>query len=141
MIVSWKCSIATTSGSISLRRKANKHPAEVKSDVSLRYTQLLTSADANSQLKLHSVQASWQFHRYQKIEAHCETEFYFATPSTPGRKAVTKILIDLFANTCPKQPARQCLMQQQCNQIADKLNSRPRKCHNDKTPQQMYCGI
>jgi len=33
------------------------------------------------------------------------------------------------------------LTQQRCHQIADKLNNRPRKRFNYKTPEEMYYGI
>ena len=41
----------------------------------------------------------------------------------------------------PKTEGMARLTQQRCNQIADKLNRRPRKRYAYKTPEEMYYGI
>ena len=82
-----------------------------------------------------------EFHQYQKIEACCNTKFYFANPYHSWERGSNENVNGLIRQYLPKIESMAEITQQQCDQIADKLNSRPRKRYNYKTPEEMYYGI
>lgn len=82
-----------------------------------------------------------EFHQYQKIEARCQTKFYFANPYHSWERGSNEHVNGLIRQYLPKTESMASLTQQQCDAIADKLNRRPRKRHNYKTPEEMYYGI
>jgi len=81
-----------------------------------------------------------EFHWYQKIEDCCKTKFYFATPYHSWERGSNENANGLIRQYLPKTESMADLTQRQCDQIANKLNSRPRKRHNYKTPEEMYYG-
>ncbi len=81
-----------------------------------------------------------EFHQYRKIEARCKTKFYFANPYHSWDRGSNENVNGLIRQYLPKTVSMANLTQQQCNQIASKLNRRPRKRHNYKTPEEMYYG-
>ena len=81
-----------------------------------------------------------EFHQYQVIEERCGTEFYFANPYHSWERGSNENVNGLIRQYLPKTESMARLTQQQCNYIADKLNQRPRKRHNYKTPEEMYYG-
>ena len=82
-----------------------------------------------------------EFHQYKKIEAHCRIKFYFANPYHSWERGSNENVNGLIHQYLPKIESMANLTQQRCHQIADKLNSRPRKRLNYKTPEEMYYGI
>lgn len=81
-----------------------------------------------------------EFHQYQKIETCCNTKFYFANPYHSWERGSNENVNGLIRQYLPKIESMAEITQQQCDQIADKLNSRPRKRYNYKTPEEMYYG-
>jgi IS30 family transposase len=82
-----------------------------------------------------------EFHQYQKIESRCDKKFYFATPYHSWERGSNENANGLIRQYLPKTQSMEDLTQQQCDQISDKLNRRPRKRLNYKTPEEMYYGI
>ncbi|MBL4753655.1 MAG: IS30 family transposase [Flavobacteriales bacterium] len=82
-----------------------------------------------------------EFHQYKKIEERCSAKFYFANPFHSWERGSNENINGLIRQYLPKTESMANLTQQQCNQIADKLNRRPRKRYNYKTPEEMYYGI
>ena len=82
-----------------------------------------------------------EFHQYKKIEAHCSAKFYFANPYHSWERGSNENINGLIRQYLPKTESMARLTQQKCNQIADKLNRRPRKRYGYKTPEEMYYGI
>ena len=82
-----------------------------------------------------------EFHQYSKIEAVSKVKFYFANPYHSWERGSNENINGLIRQYLPKTESMARLTQQQCNQIADKLNSRPRKRYDYKTPEEMYYGI
>lgn len=82
-----------------------------------------------------------EFHQYQVIEERCGTKFYFANPYHSWERGSNENVNGLIRQYLPKIESMARLTQQQCNYIADKLNQRPRKRYNYKTPEEMYYGI
>lgn len=82
-----------------------------------------------------------EFHQYQKIEARRDTKFYFANPYHSWERGSNENVNGLIRQYLPKIESMAELTQPQCDRIANKLNSRPRKRYNYKTPEEMYYGI
>ena len=82
-----------------------------------------------------------EFHQYKTIENRCDVTFYFATAYHSWERGSNENVNGLIRQYLPKNQSMEELTQQQCNAIADKLNTRPRKRHNYKTPEEMYYGI
>jgi len=78
-----------------------------------------------------------EFHQYKVIEAATGTKFYFANPYHSWERGSNENCNGLIRQYLPKGISMASLSQQQCNRIADKLNSRPRKRHNYKTPEEI----
>lgn len=82
-----------------------------------------------------------EFHQYKKIEERCNTQFYFANPFHSWERGSNENVNGLIRQYLPKTESMTQVTQQQCDQIAKKLNIRPRKRFNYKTPEEMYYGI
>ncbi len=75
-----------------------------------------------------------EFHQYKIIEKETGCIFYFATPYHSWERGTNENCNGLIRQYLPKGTSMERLTQQQCDRIAAKLNSRPRKRHNYKTP-------
>lgn len=81
-----------------------------------------------------------EFHQYKKVEERTGVKFYFATPHHSWERGSNENANGLVRQYLPKGTSMSALTQAQCDQIADKLNSRPRKRHGYKTPEEIYYG-
>jgi len=79
-----------------------------------------------------------EFHQYKIIEKQCNTRFYFATPYHSWERGANENVNGLIRQYLPKGTSMENLTQQQCNAIANKLNTRPRKRLGYKTPEECY---
>lgn len=82
-----------------------------------------------------------EFHRYRKIEERSNALFYFANPFHSWERGSNENANGLIRQYLPKTESMTNLTQQQCDVVADRLNSRPRKRFNYKTPEEMYYGF
>lgn len=82
-----------------------------------------------------------EFHQYKKIETQCNTTFYFANPYHSWERGSNENVNGLIRQYLPKTESMNSLTQAQCDQIALKLNQRPRKRLGFKTPEEIYYGI
>jgi len=82
-----------------------------------------------------------EFHQYKKIEERHNTKFYFANPYHSWERGSNEHVNGLIRQYLPKTESMKEVTQQQCDRIADKLNNRPRKRFDYKTPEEMYYGI
>jgi IS30 family transposase len=78
-----------------------------------------------------------EFHGYKKIEASTDLEFYFANPYHSWERGTNENTNGLIRQFLPKGTSMEKLTQRQCTQIANKLNSRPRKRLGYKTPKEV----
>lgn len=76
-----------------------------------------------------------EFHQYKEIERSANVRFYFANPFHSWERGSNENLNGLIRQYLPKGTSMAELSQQQCDIIADRLNSRPRKRFNFKTPE------
>ena len=81
-----------------------------------------------------------EFHGYPQIEAATGTIVYFARPHHPWERGTNENTNGLIRQYLPKGQSMARLTQGQCNDIALKLNNRPRKRHGYETPQQRLFG-
>ena len=100
-----------------------------------------SSIDDPGTLKTITSDSVTEFHQYQEIENKCNTVFYFATPYHSWERGSNENANGLIRQYLPKTESMEDLTQQQCDRIANALNSRPRKRFKYKTPEEMYYGI
>jgi transposase, IS30 family len=81
-----------------------------------------------------------EFHDYKKIEERAGVTFYFATPhhSWERERGSNENANGLLRQYLPKGASMAGLTQRQCNSIARKLNTRPRKRLGFRTPLECY---
>ena len=79
-----------------------------------------------------------EFHHYQRIEARTTALFYFARPYHSWERGTNENANGLIRQYLPKGTSMAALSQSQCNAIARKLNTRPRKRHGFRTPLECY---
>ena len=79
-----------------------------------------------------------EFHQYQKIEQATGTRFYFATPHHSWERGTNENTNGLIRQYIPKGTCMAHLTQKDCDEIAHKLNTRPRKRLGFKTPMERF---
>jgi transposase, IS30 family len=81
-----------------------------------------------------------EFHDDKRIEERTKAIFYFATPHHSWERGSNENANGLIRQYLPKGTSMAELSQPQCNAIARKLNTRPRKRLGFRTPQECYNG-
>ena len=81
-----------------------------------------------------------EFHSYKRIERSLDTKVYFATPHHSWERGTNENTNGLIRQYLPKGTSMKDLTQAQCDRIAKKLNTRPRKRHSFKTPEEILYG-
>ena len=79
-----------------------------------------------------------EFHEYKTLEDLFPIQCYFATPYHSWERGSNENLNGLIRQYIPKGVSMRGLTQADCDRIAFKLNSRPRKRHGYKTPLEVY---
>lgn len=78
-----------------------------------------------------------EFHGYRDVQAATGVQIYFARPHHPWQRGSNENTNGLLRQYWPKRASMEKLTQRQCNQIAHKLNTRPRKRHGYLSPLQL----
>lgn len=78
-----------------------------------------------------------EFHGYKEIEARTDVNFYFATPYHSWERGTSENTNGLIRQYLPKSASMSKINQQHCRHIAHQLNTRPRKRHGYKTPEEI----
>lgn len=81
-----------------------------------------------------------EFHQYKIIEKVTDVKFYFANPYHSWERGLNENTNGLIRQYLPKRESMAHITQKDCDKIALKLNRRPRKCLNMKTPEEVYVG-
>lgn len=81
-----------------------------------------------------------EFHGYKEIEKKTGAAFYFATPYHSWERGTNENTNGLIRQYLPKGKSMAKITQNRCTRIADQLNSRPRKRHGFKTPEEVLYG-
>jgi IS30 family transposase len=79
-----------------------------------------------------------EFHSYSQIEAATGVEFYFATPHHSWERGTNENTNGLIRQYLPKRTSMAHVTQVDCDAIAQRLNSRPRKRLGYRTPEERY---
>jgi IS30 family transposase len=79
-----------------------------------------------------------EFHDYRRVERLTGAAFYFARPYHSWERGTNENANGLIRQYLPKGESMAGLTQQQCNAIARKLNTRPRKRLGFRTPLECY---
>lgn len=82
-----------------------------------------------------------EFHGYKDIEAATGVPVYFAHPYHSWERGTNENTNGLIRQYLPKRKSMAALTQNRCDEIALKLNRRPRKRHGYKTPEARLHGI
>ncbi len=76
-----------------------------------------------------------EFHGYADIEAATGVLFYFANPHHSWERGTNENTNGLIRQYLPKNTSMRSVTQEQCDQIAKALNTRPRKRHEYRNPE------
>jgi len=79
-----------------------------------------------------------EFHSYAEIEAATGARFYFATPHHSWERGTNENTNGLLRQYLPKRQSMAHVTQADCDALAAKLNTRPRKRLGYKTPEECY---
>ena len=90
--------------------------------------------------KVHTITSDHgtEFHSYRQIEQRTGVLFYFANPYHSWERGSNENANGLIRQYLPKKKSMKELTQQHCTHIAAKLNTRPRKRLDWKTPKECY---
>lgn len=78
-----------------------------------------------------------EFHQYKEIEKKTNTRFFFATPHHSWERGTNENTNGLIRQYLPKGTSMAQLTQAECEAIQRRLNSRPRKRYDFKSPWEM----
>ena len=81
-----------------------------------------------------------EFHSYKALEQRVPAKFYFATPHHSWERGSNENMNGLIRQYLPKKTSQAHVTQADCDRIAAKLNSRPRKRLGYKTPEECYAA-
>jgi transposase, IS30 family len=81
-----------------------------------------------------------EFHNYKALEAYFPVKCYFATPYHSWERGSNENFNGLLRQYLPKGMCMRGVTQAQCDHIANKINTRPRKRYGYKTPKELYAA-
>lgn len=84
--------------------------------------------------KTITVDNGTEFHGYKMIEDATGIEFYFATPYHSWERGTNENTNGLIRQYIPKRKSMKHITQKRCEEIASRLNHRPRKRHSYFSP-------
>jgi transposase, IS30 family len=87
------------------------------------------------QFKTITADNGTEFHGYADIEQATGVPFYFANPHHSWERGTNENTNGLIRQYVPKNTSMRSLTQDDCDQIAKALNTRPRKRHEYQTPE------
>jgi IS30 family transposase len=79
-----------------------------------------------------------EFHDYESVEKATGVEYYFATPYHSWERGSNENFNGLLRQYIPKRANQASLTQSDCDAIAKKLNTRPRKRLDYRTPEECF---
>ena len=115
-------------------RKLNGKTAQ---EVNRKLIPLLKALD----VKTVTVDNGCEFHSYEEVEKATGVQFYFANPRRSCERGSIENMNGLIRQYLPKSMPLHNLSQARCNFIEKRLNQRPRKMFDFKTPEEYYYGV
>ncbi len=96
---------------------------------------------APDQFKTITADNGTEFHDYKSVEEETDVKFYFATPYHSWERGSNENFNGLLRQYLPKRTSQAGVTQSDCDRIAKKLNTRPRKRLGYRTPEECFHGI
>ena len=93
------------------------------------------------QVKTITADNGTEFHDYESVEKATGVKFYFATPYHSWERGSNENFNGLLRQYLPKRTSQAAITQSDCDRIANKLNTRPRKRLGYRTPEERFHGI
>lgn len=118
-------------GRLAGKRHISERPAAVEAREELGHWEIDT---------LMGTDKGTEFHNYKDVEAATGVEFYFATPHHSWERGTNENTNGLIRQYLPKKTSQAHITQADCDWVAAKLNSRPRKRLGYKTPEECYAA-
>ncbi len=115
-----------------------KLKARTKDELNARLLKLIKSHPGF--FKTITVDNGTEFHGYNDVEKVTDLQFYFATPHHSWERGLNENTNGLIRQYLPKSESMKSVTQHQCNAIARKLNTRPRKILYFQTPEACFHG-
>ena len=81
-----------------------------------------------------------EFHQFRKIESATHALFYFCAPYHSWERGTNENTNGLIRQYLPKGKTMAKVTQRDCDRIAKKLNTRPRRVLGVKTPEECYAA-
>ena len=81
-----------------------------------------------------------EFHQYEKIERVTGTQFYFCTPYHSWQRGTNENTNGLIRQYFPKRKSMAHITQRDCDRVAKKLNTRPRRVLGVRTPEECFAA-
>lgn len=82
-----------------------------------------------------------EFAEHEFISKNLETKIYFAHPYSPWERGINENTNGLIRNYFPKGTDFNKVSEREVNLVANRLNNRPRKTRDYKTPNELFKGI
>ena len=82
-----------------------------------------------------------EFHDHKSVEEATGVKFYFATPYHSWERGSNENFNGLLRQYLPKRTSQAAITQTDCDQVAKKLNTRPRKRLGYRTPEECFFEI
>ena len=82
-----------------------------------------------------------EFHDYGAIDIATGVTFYFATPYHAWERGSKENLKGLLRQYLPKRTSLVGLTQRDCDALANRLNTRPRKRLDYRTPEECFYAV
>jgi IS30 family transposase len=79
-----------------------------------------------------------EFHGYADLEAQTHVRFFFATPHHSWERGSSENANGLIRQYLPKRTSMARVSHSRCEAIAQRLNTRPRKRYDFRTPKEEY---
>ena len=96
---------------------------------------------APDQFKTITADNGTEFHDYKAVEETTDVKFYVATPYHSWERGSNENFNGLLRQYLPKRTSQAGVTQSDCDRIARKPNSRPRKRLGYRTPGECWHGI
>ncbi|AYO09636.1 IS30 family transposase [Vibrio campbellii] len=100
--------------------------------LNVRMSKIMTRSDLP--FKTITADNGTEFHGYAQLEQHHNCMFYFANPYHSWERGTNENTNGLIRQYLPKRTSMSHVTQKLCNEIAHKLNTRPRKRLGYRTP-------
>ncbi|MDX8001186.1 IS30 family transposase [Xenorhabdus sp. Reich] len=82
-----------------------------------------------------------EFSEHELISKNLETKIYFAHPYSPWERGINENMNGLIRDYFPKGTDFNKVSEREVNLVANRLNNRPRKTRDYKTPNELFNGI